>query len=78
MSFEHFSTLSQACIAGIGVALMPEFLIKPELERQDLVQVGSGVINDSAYYVAQPEQRSPNKAADLFKEWLLEEAGKTA
>jgi DNA-binding transcriptional LysR family regulator len=78
MSFEHFSTLSQACIAGIGVALMPEFLIEPELERRDLVRVGESVVNDSAYYVAQPVQRGPNKAADLFKAWLLEEAGKTA
>lgn len=77
MSFEHFSTLSQACVAGIGVALMPEFLIEPELERQDLVQIGERVLNDSAYYVAQPVQRIPNKAADLFKLWLLEEAGKT-
>ena len=77
MSFEHFSTLSQACVAGIGVALMPEFLIEPELERQDLVQIGARVLNDSAYYVAQPVQRIPNKAADLFKLWLLEEAGKT-
>jgi LysR family glycine cleavage system transcriptional activator len=78
MSFEHFSTLSQACIAGIGVALMPEFLIEPELERQDLVQVGASVVNVSAYYVAQPVRRVPNKAADLFKSWLLEEAGKKA
>lgn len=37
MSFEHFSTLSQACIAGLGVALMPEFLIEPEMERRDLI-----------------------------------------
>jgi DNA-binding transcriptional LysR family regulator len=77
MSFEYFSTLSQACIAGIGVALMPEFLIEPELERQDLVQVGESIVNESAYYVAQPVQRTSNKAADLFTSWLLEEAGKT-
>lgn len=78
MSFEHFSTLSQACIAGIGVALMPEFLMESELERQDLVQVGASIVNESAYYVAQPVQRAPNKAADLFKSWLLEEARKSA
>lgn len=78
MSFEHFSTLSQACIAGIGVALMPKFLIEPELERQDLVQVGASLVNESAYYVAQPVQRTPNKVADLFTSWLLEEAKKAA
>ena len=76
MFFEQFSTLSQACVAGIGVALMPEFLIEPELEQQDLVQIGASVLNDSAYYVAQPTQHDANKAADLFKSWLLAEAGK--
>jgi LysR family glycine cleavage system transcriptional activator len=76
MFFEQFSTLSQACVAGIGVALMPEFLIEPELEQQGLVQIGASVVNDSAYYVAQPTQHDPNKAADLFKSWLLAEAGK--
>jgi len=73
MSFEHFSTLSQACIAGVGVALMPEFLIEPELERQDLVRVGPRIQNDSAYYVALPVGRGPSKAAEMFKTWLLEE-----
>ena len=76
MSFEHFSTLSQACMAGIGVALLPEILIEPELERRELVQIGAKLLNDSAYYVAQPAQRLPNNSAELFKHWLLEEAGK--
>ena len=71
MSFEQFATLSQACIAGIGVALMPEFLIEPELARGDLVQIGPSVVNDSAYYVARPVKLPMNKAARLFKEWLM-------
>lgn len=76
MFFEQFSTLSQACVAGIGVALMPEFLIEPELKKKELVRIGASVVNDSAYYVAQPIQQGANKAADLFKAWLLSEAGK--
>lgn len=76
MFFEQFSTLSQACVAGIGVALMPEFLIEPELKKQELVRIGVSVVNDSAYYVAQPMQHGLNKTAELFKEWLLSEAGK--
>ena len=31
MVFEQFSNVTQACLAGLGVALMPEFLIEPEL-----------------------------------------------
>ncbi|MEO1918311.1 MAG: LysR substrate-binding domain-containing protein [Paracoccaceae bacterium] len=76
MSFEHFSTLSQACIAGVGVALMPEFLIEPELARNDLVQIGPSVVNDSAYYVARPVKLPENKAARLFEQWLMTEAAR--
>ncbi|WP_323036945.1 LysR substrate-binding domain-containing protein [Pararhodobacter sp.] len=32
MRFEHVSTLAQAAAAGMGAALMPAFLIRPELE----------------------------------------------
>lgn len=74
MSFEHFATLSQACIAGVGVALMPGFLIEPELARRVLVQIGQSVVNDSAYYVARPAKLPGNTAARLFEQWLMKEA----
>ncbi len=71
MTFEHFATLSQACIVGIGVALMPEFLIEPELARGDLKAVGDRFVNDAAYYIAEPQKPAQNAAAEKFKNWVL-------
>ena len=71
MTFEHFSTLSQACIAGIGVALMPEFLIETELARGDLKVVGDRFVNNAAYYIAEPQKPVQNAAAEKFKHWVL-------
>ncbi|RWF32336.1 LysR family transcriptional regulator, partial [Mesorhizobium sp.] len=33
MQFEQFGTVAQACMAGLGVALLPEILISGELQR---------------------------------------------
>ncbi|MDB5553390.1 MAG: bacterial regulatory helix-turn-helix, lysR family protein, partial [Rhizobium sp.] len=38
MVFEQFSNVTQACIAGLGVALMPIFLIESELAAGRLVR----------------------------------------
>lgn len=73
MSFEHFSTLAQACIGGMGVALMPEVLITGELARQELVPVGERAMNDEAYYFAEPVRNNSSAAAELFRQWLLDE-----
>lgn len=73
MSFEHFSTLAQACIGGMGVALMPEILIARELAQQELVPVGESALNDAAYYFAEPVRKDSGAAADLFRQWLLDE-----
>ncbi len=75
MSFEHIASLSQACIAGVGVALVPEFLIEAELKRGDLVRVGAPLSDDTAYYVAVPSEHAGNRLAGQFRSWLLKEAG---
>jgi DNA-binding transcriptional LysR family regulator len=75
MSFEQFSTVAQACIGGMGVALMPEMLITRELDMRELVPVGKGVLNDEAYYFAEPVRNNPSRAAEHFRQWLLDETG---
>ena len=75
MWFEQFSTVTQACIAGLGVALMPEFLIRTELETGQLViAVPHRVKSPSAYYVVAPAARAQKPAVAAFIEWITGQA----
>lgn len=74
MIFEQFSLVTQACMAGVGIALMPEFLIEPELQNGNLIKIGDSVQNDSAYYYGVPKIGIQNSVALDFKNWILEEA----
>ena len=71
--FEHFSSLSQACIGGMGIALMPKFLIKQELEDGDLKIVGDSWQDETAYYFAQPKTPQKSTTAAIFRNWLKED-----
>lgn len=81
--FEHFSMVAQACIAGIGIALMPEFLIAPEIQSGKLVLVGETIKTRGAYYFAMPKLpklpklNSQNTVAANFKDWIEAEAKRT-
>lgn len=77
MVFEQFSLVTQACMAGVGIALMPEFLIEPELQSGNLVKIGASVENESAYYFGVPKVGVQNSVALDFKNWILEEAAET-
>jgi LysR family glycine cleavage system transcriptional activator len=74
MRFEQFSNVAQACIAGLGVALMPLFLIKSELDSRQLVTaVDHQVQSPSAYYFVAPVSKQSHRPVAAFKTWLLSE-----
>lgn len=74
--YEHFSILISAACAGLGVALIPRFLIEKELKRNELVIVlEQPQQSDDAYYLIYPEENSTNSALTCFRNWLLEEVG---
>ena len=76
MRFEHVSTLAQAAAAGMGVALMPAFLIRPELEAGALVPLAADRPSGYGYYFAEPEEvagQRPKRAVVQFREWLITE-----
>lgn len=77
MRFEQFSSVGQACSAGLGVALMPLFLIEAELKNGDLVQaLPQQVRSPSSYYVVAPITRMEFRPIALFRSWLIEEVGR--
>ena len=74
MRFEQFGSVAQACAAGLGIALMPIFLIDSELATGQLVQAYSHQVRSpSAYYAVAPLTKTEFRPVVAFRSWLLEE-----
>jgi LysR family transcriptional regulator, glycine cleavage system transcriptional activator len=77
MRFEQFGSVAQACIAGLGVALMPLFLIDTELASGQLVEAfPHQVVSPSAYYAVAPHAKSEFRPVVAFRAWLMEEVAR--
>jgi DNA-binding transcriptional LysR family regulator len=73
--FELFSMLIEAAIHGLGVALVPRFLIEDELRRGLLVEAGGQFYwSGLSYYLVHPEGKTDNPALMAFSSWLQQEA----
>ena len=72
MRLEHFSTTTQACIGGIGIGLMPRFLIDSELASGELVIAGPEHSAEGKYFLVLPATGAVKPANEL-RSWLLEE-----
>ncbi|MBU6140513.1 MAG: LysR family transcriptional regulator [Proteobacteria bacterium] len=70
-NFEHLFMLSEAAKNGMGVGLVPRFLIEKELRNKDLVEaIKSDFKSNYVYYVLNLKTKNtPQKIAD-FKSWL--------
>lgn len=74
MLFDQFATLAQAAIAGLGVALLPEFLIEPELASGQLVRaIDLPMRSADSYYLVWPGERSQHPPLVAFRDWILAE-----
>jgi LysR family transcriptional regulator, glycine cleavage system transcriptional activator len=72
--FEHFSMVIQAAIAGIGVGVLPRFLVEDELKTGRLrVPFDVAVRSHHAYYLVHPEEKADLPALRAFRDWLLSE-----
>ncbi len=75
MMIDQFATAAQAATAGMGLALLPKFLIEAELARGDLVVPVDGAIKSTGhYYLAWPPPRSSYPPLQAFRAWLHEQA----
>ena len=73
MIFENFSTLTHAAGAGLGVALLPRFLISLELERGTLIELSKRpTANEMAYYFITPRKKRGYEPVLLFRRWLYD------
>lgn len=75
MRFEQFVNVAQACVAGLGIALMPLFLIKAELESGQLVEMRmSRFLTGKAYYLVHPGEKQDYPPVRRFSAWLKAQA----
>ena len=72
MIFEQFSIIAQAAVAGLGAALLPQFLIKRELERGELeIIMDRPLQGDSGYHLITPIDMADYPPIIAFREWIL-------
>ncbi|WP_416064928.1 LysR family transcriptional regulator [Rhizobium sp. ZK1] len=75
MLFDQFATAAQAAIAGLGVALLPTFLIQEDLKRGDLIAaVNREMESRERYYLASPPERADYAPLAAFRDWIVSEA----
>lgn len=73
--FEHFTTMVQATCSGLGIALVPEFLFKKELDDGELVKaINAPLQSEGSYYFVYPEHKAHYRPVEAFKDWLLKQS----
>ena len=71
MLVDHFATAAQAAASGLGVALLPKFLIAGELAGGDLLTIDGGELESTErYYLAWPARRAKHPPLQAFRSWL--------
>lgn len=69
--YDQFATITQAALHGLGVALMPDYLVEQELATGRLLALHPAPIESSgAYYLVWPETKSRHAALTKFCNWL--------
>lgn len=71
MLFDQFATMAQGAVHGLGLALLPTFLIARELAEGRLVQVFGGPVPAlGSYHLVWPADVSPRAPLLSFRNWL--------
>ncbi|MBM1690126.1 LysR substrate-binding domain-containing protein [Sulfitobacter geojensis] len=78
MVFDQFSTMAQAAIHGLGVALLPTFFAEPYLRDGQLMLASAQTTQSIGnYYLVWPETRDEGAALTSFRNWLAGQAQTT-
>lgn len=71
MLFDQFATMQQAAIHGLGAAILPLFLIEPDLALGRLAPLhGAPIPAQGAYYLVWPAGRPQRPPLASFIAWL--------
>ncbi|MEO9778248.1 MAG: LysR family transcriptional regulator [Sedimentitalea sp.] len=73
--YDQFSTITQAAQHGLGVALMPDYLVEQDLALGHLIALHDAPIEaQGAYYLVWPLDKAQDPALKQFREWLATQA----
>lgn len=73
--YDQFATITQAALHGLGVALMPDYLVEQDLATDRLVAVfGDPVPAQGNYYLVWPQGRTHDPSLRAFRDWLAGKA----
>jgi LysR family glycine cleavage system transcriptional activator len=71
MMFDQFESIIQATAAGLGLGLIPTFLIEPELARGELrPAIDLPLQSPDQYHLVWPSERSDYPPLVAFRQWL--------
>lgn len=74
-AFELFSMVVQAAIQGMGVGLVPQFLVEDELNRGALLTLSTKTFPSGRdYFLVYPEHAAERDPLAAFAAWLSHEA----
>jgi LysR family transcriptional regulator, glycine cleavage system transcriptional activator len=69
--FEQFAMVAQAAVAGLGVGLIPHFLIADELSSGRLqVLFPRSLTSSGAYYLVYPDAKAEAPLVRSFRDWI--------
>lgn len=75
--FDQFGLIGAAAQAGLGVGLIPRFLVEDELQAGHLkVLLDSPLESSGGYYLVYPHRNAGVKVIEAFRDWLVAEARK--
>ena len=73
--YDQFSTITQAALHGLGVALLPDYLAEQDLATGRLVApFGAAAEAKGAYWLVWPRERAHDPALGAFRDWLATQA----
>ena len=74
MLFDQFATLTQGALHGLGIALIPLFLIEADLAAGRLTPVFGGAVPALGHYsLVWPKDRTMRAPLVSFRDWLADE-----
>ena len=74
-TYQNYAMVAQAATAGVGIALLPRYLVEDDVAAKRLEIVASQFASVStSYHLILPETRASSNAVQAFAKWLIAEA----